>query len=63
MKKFFRRLKNQKGEVSVEWVLVAVIMGIVIVATFMPNVQTALTTGITRINTQMTSAGTTPAAE
>jgi Flp pilus assembly pilin Flp len=60
MKKFLHKLKDQKGEVSVEWVLVAVIMGIVIVATFMPNVETALTTGINRISTTMTSAGTAP---
>ncbi len=60
MKKMFRylrmKLQETKGEVSVEWVLVAVIMAIIIVIAFSPTVQSMLETGISRIQSQITSA-------
>ncbi len=60
MKEMFRYLKMKlqetKGEVSVEWVLVAVIMAIIIVVVFNPTVSQMLTTGIEKIQTQITGA-------
>lgn len=50
------KLKAEEGEVSVEWVLVAVIMAIIIVLAFSPTVQTMLTQAIGRISTQVSSA-------
>lgn len=50
------KLKAEEGEVSVEWVLVAVIMAIIIVLAFSPTVQTMLTQAIGRISAQVTSA-------
>ncbi len=56
------KLKGNKGEVSVEWALVAVVMCIAILATFLPNVQTAITAGIDRITAALTSGGAAPAS-
>jgi Flp pilus assembly pilin Flp len=50
------KLQDVKGEVSVEWVLVAVIMAIIIVLAFSPTVQTMLTDAINRISAQVSSA-------
>jgi Flp pilus assembly pilin Flp len=50
------KLKAEEGEVSVEWVLVAVIMAIIIVLAFSPTVQTMLTQAINRISAQVTAA-------
>ena len=60
MKKMLRymrtKLQDVKGEVSVEWVLVAVIMAIIIVLAFSPTVQNMLENGIGKIQTQITNA-------
>ena len=50
------KLQDVKGEVSVEWVLVAVIMAIIIVLAFSPTVQSMLENGIGKIQTQITNA-------
>ncbi len=50
------KLQDVKGEVSVEWVLIAVIMAIIIVLAFSPTVQTMLTDAIGRIQTQVQTA-------
>jgi len=50
------KLQDVKGEVSVEWVLVAVIMAIIIVGVFNPSVQTMLQTAIQAISTQISGA-------
>jgi Flp pilus assembly pilin Flp len=50
------KLQDVKGEVSVEWVLVAVIMAIIIVLAFSPTVQNMLENGIGKIQAQITSA-------
>jgi Flp pilus assembly pilin Flp len=60
MKEMFRylrmKLQENKGEVSVEWVLVAVIMAIIIVGVFNPAVSNMLTNAITAISTQISGA-------
>jgi len=50
------KLKEEKGEVSVEWALVAVIMCVIILATFMPGVTGALAAGIASITAALTTA-------
>ncbi len=60
MKEMFRylrkKLQETKGEVSVEWVLVAVIMAIIIIAVFNPAVSNMLTNGIDQIQSQISGA-------
>ncbi len=52
------KLKQEKGEVSVEWALVAVIMAVIIVAVFMPGVRGGIQGAITQIQSQLTTAAT-----
>ena len=56
LKYMWTKLKAEKGEVSVEWVLVAVIMAIIIVGAFSPTVQAMLQTAINRISTEVSGA-------
>jgi Flp pilus assembly pilin Flp len=59
MLKFLRlKLREEKGEVSVEWALVAVVMAIIIIGAFLPGVRDALGVAIDRISALITSAGT-----
>ena len=50
------KLQAEKGEVSVEWVMVAVIMAIIILGAFLPGVGGALNTAIGAISTAITTA-------
>ncbi len=50
------KLKQEKGEVSVEWALVAVIMAGVILAVFMPGVRGALQGAVDSITAALTTA-------
>ncbi len=50
------KLKQEKGEVSVEWALVAVIMAIIIAGVFMPGVQGGIQTAIDKIKSTLTTA-------
>ncbi len=59
--KLFVKVKDQKGEVSVEWALVAVAMCLVIIAVFMPGVRDGLQTAIDNITTKL-GTNTLPAA-
>ncbi len=52
------KLKQEKGEVSVEWALVAVIMAVIIVAVFMPGVRGGIQGAIDTITTQLKTAST-----
>ncbi len=56
MKKFFRKLREEKGEVSVEWALVAVIMAFIILGTFLPGVTGAISAAIANISSALTTA-------
>jgi Flp pilus assembly pilin Flp len=51
-----RKLQDNKGEVSVEWALVAVVMAGIIIAAFLPGVQGALTAAIASISSALTTA-------
>ncbi len=51
-----RKLQDNKGEVSVEWALVATIMALAIIGVFMPGVRGALTSAIAAITGALTSA-------
>ncbi len=52
------KLHSEKGEVSVEWALVAVVMAGIIIGAFAPGIQKGLQTAIQNINTDLaTTAG------
>ncbi len=61
MKKMIRymrtKLQQEKGEVSVEWALVAIVMAIAIIAAFLPSVQAMLTAAISNIGDKIAGAG------
>jgi len=54
-------LRNERGVVSVEWIILAIVIMVAIVAAFAPTLKTALTNGVTAVsnalNTQATAAG------
>jgi Flp pilus assembly pilin Flp len=56
LKHFQLKLKDEKGEVSVEWALVAVAMGSVIILVFNPGISAALSTAIATISGYLTTA-------
>ena len=48
-----QRIQNERGVVSVEWIILgAVVMGAIVLA-FAPTFQTALTTAVTAISAQL----------
>ena len=49
------KLQEEKGEVSVEWALVAVIMAVIIATVFNPGISGALTTAIGTISSYLTA--------
>ncbi len=51
--KLFIKVKDQKGEVSVEWALVAVVMCLVILGAFLPGVRDGLNTAFTNITAKL----------
>jgi len=48
-------LRNQRGVVSVEWIILAIVVMVAIVAAFSPTFQGALTTGINAVSTALTT--------
>ena len=54
-------LRNERGVVSVEWIILAIVIMVAIVAAFAPTFKTALTDGVTAVsnalNAQATAAG------
>ncbi len=56
LKNMLMKLKEEKGEVSVEWALVAVIMAGIIVLVFSPGVSSALQAAIDNITTALTTS-------
>ena len=56
-----RVARDERGVVSVEWIILAVVIMVAIVAAFAPTFQTMLTTAVTSIGTtlaaQTTAAG------
>jgi len=47
------KLHEEKGEVSVEWALVAVVMALIILGAFMPGVQGGLDKAMTNISDKL----------
>lgn len=56
MKYMFMKLKQEKGEVSVEWALVAIFMGLAISTVFSPGIQAALLAALGTITGYLTTA-------
>jgi Flp pilus assembly pilin Flp len=50
-----RHLRNQRGVVSVEWIILAIVIMVAIVAAFAPQFQTALIAGVTAVSTALTA--------
>jgi Flp pilus assembly pilin Flp len=56
-----KRLRNQRGVVSVEWIILAIVIMVAIVLAFAPTFQTALKNGVQAVSdalgAQATAAG------
>jgi Flp pilus assembly pilin Flp len=50
-----QRVRDERGVVSVEWIILAVVVMVAIVAAFAPTFQGMLTTAVTSIGTTLTS--------
>jgi Flp pilus assembly pilin Flp len=50
-----QRARNERGVVSVEWIILGAVIMSVIVLAFLPNFQTALTSAVQAIGTQLTT--------
>ena len=48
-----QRLRNERGVVSVEWIILGAVVMAAIVLAFAPQFQGALTTAVTAIGTQL----------
>ncbi len=56
LKLMLGKVKQEKGEVSVEWALVAIFMALAISLVFSPGIQAALTTALATITGYLTTA-------
>ena len=50
-----KHLRDQRGVVSVEWIILAIVIMVAIVAAFAPALRTALTTGVTAVSNALTA--------
>jgi Flp pilus assembly pilin Flp len=50
-----KHLRNQRGVVSVEWIILAIVIMVAIVAAFAPQFQTALTAGVQAVSAALTA--------
>ena len=50
-----KHLRNQRGVVSVEWIILAIVVMVAIVAAFAPQLQLALTAGVTAVSNALTA--------
>jgi Flp pilus assembly pilin Flp len=48
-----QRIRNERGVVSVEWIILGAVIMAAIVLAFAPTFQTALTTAVTAISNQL----------
>jgi Flp pilus assembly pilin Flp len=48
-----QRIRNERGVVSVEWIILGAVIMAAIVLAFAPTFQTALTTAVTAISGQL----------
>jgi Flp pilus assembly pilin Flp len=53
-----QHLRDRRGVVSVEWIILAIVIMVAIVLAFQPNFQTALTNGVQAVSSALqTQAG------
>jgi Flp pilus assembly pilin Flp len=50
-----QKARNERGVVSVEWIILGAVIMSVIVLAFLPNFSAALTTAVQAIGTQLTT--------
>lgn len=50
-----RHLRNQRGVVSVEWIILAIVIMVAIVAAFAPQFQAALIAGVGAVSSALTA--------
>jgi Flp pilus assembly pilin Flp len=50
-----KHLRNQRGVVSVEWIILAIVIMVAIVAAFAPQFQAALQAGVQSVSTTLSS--------
>jgi Flp pilus assembly pilin Flp len=50
-----KHLRDQRGVVSVEWIILAIVIMVAIVAAFAPAFGTALTAGVTAVTNALTA--------
>jgi Flp pilus assembly pilin Flp len=50
-----KHLRNQRGVVSVEWIILAIVIMVAIVLAFAPTFQTALITGVNAVSAALTA--------
>jgi Flp pilus assembly pilin Flp len=50
-----KHLRNQRGVVSVEWIILAIVIMVAIVAAFAPNFQNALQAGVAAVSAALTA--------
>ena len=53
--RFVRQSRDERGVVSVEWIILAIVVMVAIVVAFAPNFQTALQTGVNAVSSALTS--------
>ena len=49
------RLRDERGVVSVEWIILAIVIMVAIVAAFAPQFQIALTNGVNAVSAALTA--------
>jgi Flp pilus assembly pilin Flp len=50
-----KHVRDQRGVVSVEWIILAIVVMVAIVAAFQPNFQAALVAGIGQVTAALTA--------
>ena len=50
-----QHLRDRRGVVSVEWIILAIVIMVAIVMAFAPQFQTALTTGVQAVSSALTT--------
>jgi Flp pilus assembly pilin Flp len=55
---WLQKARDERGVVSVEWIILAIVIMVAIVAAFAPQFQTALTNGVTAVSTALSSQAT-----
>ena len=53
-----KHVRNQRGVVSVEWIILAIVIMVAIVAAFAPTFQTALTAGVQAVSSALSAQAT-----